>query len=205
MADETGIPLLETKQLTKYFYSSGGLLPGRKRVVKAVDDVSLSIRAGETFGLVGESGCGKSVTSLSLMQLVQGPMGQIVSGSIRFRSTVRTPADPQPIMEEVKDENGNTVLDEDGNPVLKQAVDKNGKPKFEKVSMEPVMIEELDDDGTPVLYEDGNPVMVQALNKRGNPRFKKKYEEHEEVFDIAKMPISDMSSIRGREIAMIFQ
>lgn len=78
MADETGIPLLETKQLTKYFYSSGGLLPGRKRVVKAVDDVSLSIRAGETFGLVGESGCGKSTLGRAILRLIEPTGGSVL-------------------------------------------------------------------------------------------------------------------------------
>jgi len=54
--------------------------------VKAVDGVSFDVPKGKTVGVVGESGCGKSVTSLSLMQLVQRPTGQIVSGAIRFDS-----------------------------------------------------------------------------------------------------------------------
>ena len=54
--------------------------------VRAVDDISFDIFAGETFGVVGESGCGKSVTSLSLMQLVQRPSGQTVGGEIRFNT-----------------------------------------------------------------------------------------------------------------------
>jgi len=52
--------------------------------VKAVDGVSFNVPAGKTVGIVGESGCGKSVTSLSLMQLLQRPSGQIVSGEIRL-------------------------------------------------------------------------------------------------------------------------
>ena len=52
--------------------------------VKAVDGVSFNIPVGKTVGVVGESGCGKSVTSLSLMQLLQRPTGQIVSGEIRL-------------------------------------------------------------------------------------------------------------------------
>ena len=52
--------------------------------VKAVDGVSFNVPAGRTVGIVGESGCGKSVTSLSLMQLLQRPSGQIVSGEIRL-------------------------------------------------------------------------------------------------------------------------
>ncbi len=71
--------IVEFDNLHTYFYTDTG-------VVKAVNGVSFSIPEGSTVGVVGESGCGKSVTSLSLMQLVQGPSGQIVDGSIRFRS-----------------------------------------------------------------------------------------------------------------------
>ena len=71
--------IVEFEDLHTYFYTDTG-------VVKAVNGVTFSIPAGSTVGVVGESGCGKSVTSLSLMQLVQGPSGQIVSGSIRFRT-----------------------------------------------------------------------------------------------------------------------
>lgn len=52
--------------------------------VKAVDGVTFSIPKKSIVGVVGESGCGKSITSLSLMRLVQGPSGQIVEGSVRF-------------------------------------------------------------------------------------------------------------------------
>ncbi len=71
--------IVEFDNLHTYFYTDTG-------VVKAVNGVTFSIPAGSTVGVVGESGCGKSVTSLSLMQLVQGPSGQIVDGSIRFRT-----------------------------------------------------------------------------------------------------------------------
>ncbi len=77
MKDSSNI--VEFDNLHTYFYTDTG-------VVKAVNGVSFSIPEGSTVGVVGESGCGKSVTSLSLMQLVQGPSGQIVDGSIRFRS-----------------------------------------------------------------------------------------------------------------------
>lgn len=75
--------LLEVNGLKVYFPVGRGL-GKKKKVLKAVDGVSFKLRAGETLGIVGESGCGKSVTSMSLMQLVQAPQGQIVSGSIRF-------------------------------------------------------------------------------------------------------------------------
>jgi peptide/nickel transport system ATP-binding protein len=69
--------LVEFDDLHTYFYTDVG-------TVKAVDGVSFDIPKGCTVGVVGESGCGKSVTSLSLMQLVQAPQGQIVSGAIRY-------------------------------------------------------------------------------------------------------------------------
>jgi peptide/nickel transport system ATP-binding protein len=70
-------PLLEIKGLKTHFFT-------RKGVVKAVDGVDLSMGEGETLGLVGESGCGKSMTALSIMRLVPEPMGRIVEGSIFF-------------------------------------------------------------------------------------------------------------------------
>lgn len=72
-----GTPLLEIQNLKTFFFTSKG-------IVKAVDGVDLSLNEGETLGLVGESGCGKSMTALSIMRLVPEPMGQIVDGTIRF-------------------------------------------------------------------------------------------------------------------------
>ncbi len=69
--------LLEVSGLKTHFFT-------REGVVRAVDGVSLAIEAGSTLGLVGESGCGKSVTALSIMRLLPTPPAQIVSGSIRF-------------------------------------------------------------------------------------------------------------------------
>src|ERR1700721_1872007 len=56
----------------------------RLGVVKAVDDVTFSVHAGETLAIVGESGCGKTMTSLSLMRLVPSPPGRIVGGSVKL-------------------------------------------------------------------------------------------------------------------------
>jgi len=69
--------LLDVQNLHTYFYTDEG-------IVKAVQDVSFSIRQGEVLGVVGESGCGKSVTALSVMRLITPPAGQIVRGSIVF-------------------------------------------------------------------------------------------------------------------------
>jgi peptide/nickel transport system ATP-binding protein len=69
--------LVQFKNLKTYFYTEDG-------IVKAVDDVSFNIREGETLGVVGESGCGKSVTAMSLMRLIPDPPGKIVGGQILF-------------------------------------------------------------------------------------------------------------------------
>ena len=77
MKDDSNI--LEIEDLHTYFYTDQG-------VVKAVNGVSFNVPQNSTVGIVGESGCGKSVTSMSVMQLIQGPAGQIVSGQIRFKA-----------------------------------------------------------------------------------------------------------------------
>ena len=68
---------IEFDNLHTYFFTDTG-------VVKSVDGVSFDVPVGKTVGVVGESGCGKSVTSLSLMQLLQRPQGQVVEGEIRL-------------------------------------------------------------------------------------------------------------------------
>ena len=71
-------PLVEVKNLKKYFPARKGVFGQKKSVVKAVDDVSFSIQKGETLGLVGESGCGKSTTGRMLIKLLEPTEGQIV-------------------------------------------------------------------------------------------------------------------------------
>src|ERR1700740_2097357 len=70
-------PLLEIDDLRTWFFTRDG-------VVRAVDGVSFSVLPGETLAIVGESGCGKSVTALSVLRLFASPPGRTVSGSIRF-------------------------------------------------------------------------------------------------------------------------
>ena len=75
--------ILEIDNLHTYFFTEQG-------VVKAVNGVSMDIPKHATVGIVGESGCGKSVTSMSVMRLIQGPAGQIYSGEIRFKAKEKT-------------------------------------------------------------------------------------------------------------------
>ena len=99
MKDDRNI--LEIDDLHTYFFTDQG-------VVKAVNGVSFNVPLNSTVGVVGESGCGKSVTSMSVMRLVQGPQGQIYSGQIRLKSK-----------EYVRDANGNPIplLDSNGTPM----------------------------------------------------------------------------------------
>jgi peptide/nickel transport system ATP-binding protein len=90
--------VVEFDNMCTYFFTDIG-------TVKAVDGVTFEIPKGKTVGVVGESGCGKSVTALSLIQLVQRPQGQIVGGTVRFDSgekvynIAKTPTD---VMETIR-------------------------------------------------------------------------------------------------------
>jgi peptide/nickel transport system ATP-binding protein len=77
---QTEETVLDVKNLRTVFFTNSGLF-------KAVDDVSFSVRRGETLAIVGESGCGKSVTALSIMRLVPDPPGRIVGGSVVLEGT----------------------------------------------------------------------------------------------------------------------
>ncbi len=160
--------ILEVEDLHTYFFTDQG-------IVKAVNGVSFNIPKGSTVGIVGESGCGKSVTSMSIMRLLQGPTGQIYSGSIRFKSV-------------------DYKLDEHGNPIPIYKRKPNGKILFEDV---------LDKYGNVVYKKDGTPkrVPVQARTETGALL----YATEEKVYDIAEMPMSEIHRLRGRQISMIFQ
>ena len=70
--------ILEVKGLKTHFETRNG-------TVRAVDGVDISINSGDTLGIVGESGCGKTVLALSIMRLIPDPPGRIVSGQINFK------------------------------------------------------------------------------------------------------------------------
>ena len=96
--------ILEIEDLHTFFYTEQG-------VVKAVNGVSYDVPKNAVVGVVGESGCGKSVTSMSVMRLIQGPAGQIVDGAIRFKSS-----------DYKRDKKGNLVTDENGKSVVEEKV-----------------------------------------------------------------------------------
>ncbi len=160
--------ILEIEDLNTFFFTDQG-------VVKAVNGVSFNIPKNTTVGVVGESGCGKSVTSMSVMRLLQGPQGQIYSGSIRFSA-----------YDYKKDEKGKLIpvyeKDENGNIVTEPKRGRDGNPKKDKNGCE-------------------IRVPKQMRDERGQPKF----ELEEKVYDIAKMPMSEIYRIRGKQISMIFQ
>jgi len=88
--------LLRIRDLRTYFFTLSG-------IVRAVDGISFDLAPGETLGLVGESGCGKSVTALSIMRILPEPAGRIAEGSILFRGKELTGL-PEKEMEKIRGE-----------------------------------------------------------------------------------------------------
>jgi len=91
-------PLLQVKDLKTYFYTDDG-------VVKAVDSVTYDVQAGEIVGLVGESGCGKTVSALSILRLIPNPPGKIIGGEILFEGEDLLKADE----DEIRDIRGHHI------------------------------------------------------------------------------------------------
>jgi len=105
--------LLEVDDLTTHFFTRDG-------VVRAVDGVSFRVRRGETLAIVGESGCGKSVTSLSIMRLIASPPGRIVRGRVLFEGRDLLEL-PEPAMRKVRGDAMSMIFQEPMtslNPVL---------------------------------------------------------------------------------------
>jgi len=138
--------VVEFDNVCTYFFTDVG-------VVKAVDGVSYEIPVGKTVGVVGESGCGKSVTSLSLMQLLQRPSGQTVGGEIRFNlgdgtayNIVNT---PNAIMEKIRGNRISMIFQEPMtalNPVFKigQQVDEVTELHHPEMSKEQIKARTLE-------------------------------------------------------------
>src|SRR5215475_7801577 len=77
-SDAQDRPLLEVRDLKKYFAAADGLLSPHQPEVRAVDGVSFTIARGETYGLVGESGCGKSTTGRCILRLIEPTSGEVL-------------------------------------------------------------------------------------------------------------------------------
>ena len=117
--------ILEIEDLHTFFYTEQG-------VVKAVNGVSYDVPRNSVVGVVGESGCGKSVTSMSVMRLIQGPSGQIDSGSIRFQAKdFKRNAKGEP----VRDENGELIVEEKIYDIAKMPINEIHRIRGKQVAM----------------------------------------------------------------------
>jgi peptide/nickel transport system ATP-binding protein len=134
--------VVEFDNLCTYFFTDIG-------TVKAVDGVSFEIPKGKTVGVVGESGCGKSVTALSLMQLVQRPQGQIVKGAIRFDEGVKIydiAKTPVEVMETIRGSKVSMIFQEPMtslNPVFRAGDQIDEVVALHNTEMTPEQVKEL--------------------------------------------------------------
>ena len=117
--------LLEVQNLKQYFPVSGNKM-FEKRVVKAVDDVSFYLNKGETLGLVGESGCGKTTTGRTLLRLYEPTEGRIIYNGETLFDSGNVP---------LYDEAGNVVLDENGHPKMGKKTAVNMLPYRRKMQI----------------------------------------------------------------------
>ncbi|MBQ7347565.1 MAG: ABC transporter ATP-binding protein [Clostridia bacterium] len=127
MKDEKNI--LEIEDLHTYFFTDQG-------VVKAVNGVSFNVPQNSVVGVVGESGCGKSVTSMSIMQLLQGPQGQIYSGHIRFKAyDYRRDAKGNPIATGEKDGKDHYEMEEKVYDIANMPINEIHRIRGRQISM----------------------------------------------------------------------
>lgn len=121
MSDKEVKNLLEVSHLKQYFPVTQGL---RKVPLKAVDDISFAIRPGETLGLVGESGCGKTTVGRTLLRLYEPTAGKITfDGEVLFDSG------------EQYDENDKLIVDATGRPIMNKRIDKDMLPYRKEMQM----------------------------------------------------------------------
>ncbi len=123
MRDDSNI--LEIDDLHTFFFTEQG-------VVKAVNGVSYDVPKNAVVGVVGESGCGKSVTSMSVMRLIQGPTGQIVEGSIRFKAHDYKRNEKG---EPVKDANGEFVTEDKIYDIAKMPIHEIHRIRGKQIAM----------------------------------------------------------------------
>lgn len=122
MKNEAAQPIVEVRNLKEYFNINMGMF--RTKPLKAVDNVSFAIQPGETLGLVGESGCGKTTVGRTLLQLYTPTAGRVTfDGDVIFDSG------------EKYDQNGRPMLDANGKPVMGKKIHVNMLPYRRKMQM----------------------------------------------------------------------
>ena len=188
--------LLEVSNLTVKFYTADG-------VVRAVDDLSYQIDRGEKFGVVGESGAGKSVSALSLLRLIEDP-GRIESGAIRFYEddAVETFAEDYPRkvadLEELRAETDRTSLAEKLDEEDASAEELTGNPEYADDQVTDIPADEID---IQRVLEAGYGPDVGLIDEKdfivenGTQSY----------IELLRAPEKVIQRIRGNRIAMIFQ
>ena len=166
-------PVLSVERLRTYFHTYEG-------VVKAVEDVDLEVRAGETVGLVGETGCGKSVTALSILRLVPNPPGVIEGGRVFFSE----PADVRAFRKDFE--------------ALARGRMKSGgaQPNLSSARIQEVLRPEIEELGRK---------LSAATTDSERAGIRRRVQAATSAFDILQRSEEEMRLIRGDQIAMIFQ
>ncbi|XVH32424.1 ABC transporter ATP-binding protein [Haloferacaceae archaeon DSL9] len=189
--------LVEVDDLNVRFYTEDG-------VVKAVDGLSYRVARGETFGVVGESGAGKSVTSLSLMRLIDSP-GRIESGSVRFVDDEAVDAfearfsDATIDLPSLRADHDLVSVVERLSAEGVRGTALTGDPAYEDVDAETIVAETDLDFAS--LIADGYAAQAGVVGEddfivdEGDRRY----------VEIARMPPEALQKLRGRHIAMVFQ
>ena len=169
-----GAPVvLRIEGLKTYFHTYEG-------TVRAVEGIDLEVRSGETVGLVGETGCGKSVTALSVLRLVPSPPGQIEGGRVFLEEP-----------EEVR--------------ALRAEYDAIALPRLRQTGIEGSVkggqVQEVLQPEIEVLQAK----LAAATSEHGREEIRRRIEAATSSFDILQKPVDEMGAIRGNKISMIFQ
>ena len=179
MSDEDNI--IEIEELYVNFYTQQG-------IVKALDGINLKIRRGETFGLVGETGCGKSVTANSVLRLIPMPPGKIEQGRIYFQRPTGSDLERSDIDQRVNKS--------------KQSGAKDASPEMEELNRELAQWSLRSE-----LHKKLNDLRLKG-GTSGNPEFEAAYKELADLdskYDLLARTPEYMQRIRGKYISMIFQ
>jgi peptide/nickel transport system ATP-binding protein len=187
--------LLEINDLFVNFYTYQG-------VVKAIDGVDLTIRKGETLGLVGETGCGKSVTARAIMRLIQSPPGRIEAGSVYLLEPPDVRAKRRYLEEEARKwYSRQTPAARTKNVEAFSKMDKQFKKQIRKASKKGKPTAETPEVAPPKIVD--GYLMWESKKVRKDDKIA--IEASKKSYDLLKKDLKFMQKIRGRYISMIFQ